>query len=101
MAVVVGGCCCISAIDYYHRECGTNLLWSIIARVHSNKQTDLCHRLSEGASRPSRVRTKVCVCVYSCERVSCAALPVKCCANSSHVGLMSSPRVPLRWRADW
>lgn len=89
----------ICAGDYYHRECGTNLLWSIIAGVECNKQTDLCHALSEGASWLSRV----CVLtrVYSYECVSWRASQVKCCANSVQVGLMSSPRVLFCWQADW
>lgn len=53
-----------STIDYYHRDCGTNLLWSIIAVVDDSKQTDLCLALSEEASWPSTVC--VYVCLYNC-----------------------------------
>ena len=56
----------ISTIDYYHRECGTNLLWSIIAGVESNKQTDLCRVLSEEPTWLRRVSVCVCVCVCVC-----------------------------------
>lgn len=89
----------ISAIDYYHRECGTNLFWSIIAGVESSKQTDLCRALSEGASWLGGLCVHMCV--YLHERVSWKALQVKCCANSVQVGLMSSPRVLFCWQADW
>lgn len=84
-----------STIDYYHRECGTDLLWSIIPSVDGNKQTDLCRAFSEEATWLS----SVCVCLYEC--VCWKALQVKCCANSVQVGLMSSPGVLFCWQADW
>ena len=87
-----------STIDYYHRDCGTNLLWSIIAVVDGSKHTDLCLALSEEASWPSTVRVcaHVCVCIIVCWK----ALQVKCCVNSVQVGFMSSPRVLFCWQAD-
>lgn len=88
----------ISAIDYYHRKCSTNLSRSIRPCVESSKQTDLCRAIPEDATwRSTHVHLYVSLDGRMCWR----ALQVKCCANSAQVGLMSSPQVPFcRW-ADW
>lgn len=92
------------AMDYYHRECGTNLLWRIIASVDDSKQTDGCHTLSRGSYLAERVRVFVCICVCLCVCVCICisarweAFQVKCCANFEQVGLMWSPRVLSCWQ---